>query len=102
MAFKLIIKPIVFADADEAVIYYEKKAAGLGKRFYAIFLHSLNKIQNKPFTFSYIKNPVRRCKVEKFPYKIFYTIEDDIIFIIGLSHAKRSNAFVKKRLRLLE
>jgi len=79
-----------------------RKITGLGKRFYTIFLLSLNKIFKKPFTFSYIKNPVRRCKVEKFPYKIFYTIEGDIIFIIGLSHAKRSNAFVKKRLRLLK
>jgi hypothetical protein len=67
MAFKLIIKPIVFVDADDAVIYYEKKITGLGKRFYAIFLLSLNKIFKKPFTFSYKKNPVSRCKVEKFP-----------------------------------
>lgn len=101
MAFRLVIKPIVFADADEAVVYYEKNN-GFRKTFYNSFLSTLTKIQSNPSTYSYIKNPVRRCKVEKFPYKIFYTIENNTILVIGISHAKRSNAFVKRRLRLLE
>jgi hypothetical protein len=71
MGFKLLIKPIVFIDVDEAVEYYEKKAAGLGKRFYNHFLASLGDIQSKPFTYSYVKDPVRRCKIATFPYKIF-------------------------------
>lgn len=37
MAFKLLIKPIVFVDIDEAVDYNEKKVNGLGKRFYNHF-----------------------------------------------------------------
>jgi len=38
MAFKLVIKPIVFVDAEETIVYYEKKSSGLGKRFYANLL----------------------------------------------------------------
>ncbi|MEJ7677931.1 MAG: type II toxin-antitoxin system RelE/ParE family toxin [Segetibacter sp.] len=101
MAFKLLIKPIVFVDIDEAVDYYEKKVNGLGKRFYNDFLASLTNIQNKPLTYSYAKDPVRRCKIETFPYKIFYLVSEDTIFILGVAHAKRNNAFVKRRLRLL-
>lgn len=44
---------------------------------------------------------VRRYKIESFPYKIFYTLSKDTIFILGISHAKRGNAFVRKRLKLL-
>ena len=29
MVFKIIIKPIVFLDVEEAVIYYDKKLKGL-------------------------------------------------------------------------
>ncbi len=101
MAFSVYIKPIVFADADEAIAYYEEQFAGLGKRFYNQFLQSLEAIKQKPFTYSIVKDQVRRCRVEKFPYKIFYVITGDVIFIIGLSHAKRSNAFVKRRLKLI-
>ena len=38
MAFKLVIKLIVFADAEEAIVYYEKKLSVLGKCFYANLL----------------------------------------------------------------
>jgi hypothetical protein len=99
-AFEIIIKPIVFLDAEEAVKYYEKKVPGLGRRFYNSFLASLTEVETKPFVHSYLQPPVRRCKIKKFPYKIFYIINDKIIVVIGLAHAKRSNAFVKRRLKL--
>jgi hypothetical protein len=103
MAFKIVIKPIVFSDTEEAVIYYENKLPGLGKRFYNSFLFALDEIQLKPSTFSFVKKPVRRHLIKKFPYKIFYLIAgDSIIIIIGVSHTKRSNAFVKRRLRLFD
>ena len=102
MVFELVIKPIALIDSDEAVEYYEKKLQGLGERFYHNFLRCLEDIQSSPFAYSYIKNPVRRHLIEKFPYKVYYTITDEKIFIIGISHAKRSNAFIKRRLRLLE
>lgn len=58
MAFKIIIKPITFADAEEAVIFYEKRLTGLGKRFYNSFLFALEEIQANiliPIFFKYSK-----------------------------------------------
>ena len=57
MVFKLIIKPIVIFDIEEALDYYEKKGNGLGKRRYTQFLFSLSDIRNKPLTYSYVKEP---------------------------------------------
>ncbi|MDE3143748.1 MAG: hypothetical protein KGL19_06320 [Bacteroidota bacterium] len=102
MAFKIIIKPIVFLDAEEAILYYENQSSGLGKKFYDQFLLSLNNIQLNPFTHSFVKEPVRRCMVIKFPYKIYYLVYQETIFILGISHAKRSNAFIKKRIGLFQ
>lgn len=101
MGFEIVIKPIVFLDVDDAIAYYEKQSKGLGNRFFKHFLSTLENIQTKPFTYSFVKDPVRRCRIEKFPYKIFYLVSEQNIFIIGLSHAKRSNAFVKRRLKLV-
>ena len=51
MAFKLLTKPIVFVDIDEAVDY-EKKVNGLGKRFYkAVFEMPLCNCQSFYFQF---------------------------------------------------
>ena len=102
MAFKLVIKPIVFDDAEEAVAYYENKWTGLGKRFYNNFLQSLDDIKANPFTYTHVTKSVRRHPIKKFPYKVYYLVTNELIFVIGVSYAKRSNAFVKRRLKLLE
>jgi hypothetical protein len=98
MAYNLLIKPIVFFDVEEAYNYYNEKSPGLGSRFYNQFLSAIKRIENNPFSYLIIKEPVRRCKIKMFPYKVFYTITGESIFVIGVSHAKRSNAFIKKRL----
>ena len=69
MVFKLVVKPVVTFDIEEAVNYYDRKVAGLGHRFYSHLLSSLTDIQNKPFTYSYVAGAVRRCRIENFPYK---------------------------------
>jgi mRNA-degrading endonuclease RelE of RelBE toxin-antitoxin system len=99
MAFELVIKPIVFLDVEDAINYYEKQSKGLGKRFYDSFLTTLQNIQFHPHHYTIVYNSVRRCMVAKFPYKIFYTIQEEKIFIIGVTHAKRSNTYIRKRLR---
>lgn len=96
MVFELLIKPIVFVDIEKAAEYYENQLDGLGKLFYNQFLASLGDIQNQPLTYSYVKDPVRRCKIKSFPYKIFYLISDDTIFILGFAHSKKEQCFCKK------
>lgn len=98
MAYSLIIKPIVFIDAEEAINYYQIKSKGLGNRFYQQIVNTLERIQTNPHTFSYVKEPVRRCIIKGFPYKIYYFISEDKIIVIGIAHAKRSNKFIKRKL----
>ncbi len=99
MAYKVVIKPLVFADAEDAFIWYNKQIEGLCNRFYHHFLNTVDTIQAKPYTFSYLKEPIRCCRMKSFPYKVYFTVEDSTIFIIGLAHSKRSNAYIKRRLR---
>ncbi len=102
MVFDIIIKPVAFLDVEEAIIYYESKSKGLGKRFFDNFLLSVEEIQRNPDHYSYIKYPISRHIIAKFPYKVYYIITNDKIVVLGVSHAKRSNAYIKSRLRLLK
>lgn len=99
MAFSLMIKPIAYVDIDEIVAWYEKAAPGLGKRFLTNMDWALKKIQSNPNAFTYVKYPVRRIIVEKFPYKILYQVTGEVIIILGICHAKRNSAFIKRRFR---
>jgi hypothetical protein len=98
MDFEIIIKPIAQQDLEEAISWYENKLSGSGRRFYYTFLSALNKINKSSTSYMEVLPPVRRCIIKNFPYKIFYTIEDDKIFIIGIVHSKGSPEFVAKHL----
>lgn len=101
MAFKIIIKPIVFLDLDEALMWHESEQSGLAQRFYKSFENAINRIKKNPHAFSDVIPGVKRILLKKFPYKVFYSISENKIFVLGISHAKRSNSYIRKRLRLL-
>lgn len=101
MAFEIIIKPVVFLDLDEALLWYESEQDGLSLRFYKSFENAVNRIKRNPHAFLDVTPGVKRILLKKFPFKVFYTISDNNIFILGILHAKRSNAYIRKRLRLL-
>jgi len=98
MGYSLVTLPIVIADIEEAVRFYNAKSNGLGERFYGKCLESFAKIENQPHHYTFVREPVRRVIVNSFPYKIFYYIHGEKVIVLGVAHAKRSNAFVKRRL----
>ena len=99
MAFDLIIKPIVWFDLNEAIEWHEKESPGLGKRFFKSFEKTKENILRPPATYPNITPQVKRILIKNFPYKVFYTISEKKIFIIGVVHSKRSNAFIRKKLK---
>ncbi len=101
MAFNIIIKPIALVDVEDAMLWYDLKSKGLAKRFFNSFEGSIEKIQQNPTAYRTITQDVRRCLIKNFPYKIFYKITSDTIYILGVLHAKRSDAFARRRVKLL-
>ena len=99
MDYEVVIKPIVIFDLEEVIDYYNLKANLLGQRFYDQFLEALTTIGLKPFTFSYLKEPIRRSKIPHFPYKMYYVVEYNLITVLGIAHEKRSNTFIRRKLK---
>jgi len=52
MAFNVLVKPIVYADLDEAIDWYEHKVKGLGKRFLLQVEKARQQIQLNPYHYS--------------------------------------------------
>ena len=102
MVFKLVIKPIAWLDVEEAIDWYENESNGLGKRFFQCFEAAKDKILIAPERYKTVYASIKRILIKNFPYKIFYSVQFDTIFILGVTHGKRSNAFVRKRLKQLQ
>lgn len=48
MIANIFIKPIVWFDVEEAMLWYEQENKGLGKRFYNGFESTIEKIRRNP------------------------------------------------------
>ena len=75
MAFEIIVKPIVFLDIDEAMLWYENEQKGLSLRFFKFFERAIETIKKNPNAFVEVntrskKNPTWEIPLQSFLYSI--------------------------------
>jgi hypothetical protein len=99
MVFNIIVRPDVWIDIESAIDWYDHEISGLGQRFYQSFEQATIKIVANPYYYSFITKKVRRCPVKKFPYSVLYLVEEDNIYLLAVIHRRRSNAYIRKRIK---
>ncbi|MBS1257254.1 MAG: hypothetical protein MAG551_00291 [Candidatus Scalindua arabica] len=68
-------------DVDLAFQWYEMQRRGLGFDFLDCVEMSLSNILRFPKMYAICYSNFRRCVIRRFPFSIFYTIEDEEIVI---------------------
>ncbi len=89
MIYRLIIRPEAEFDLEKAFAWYESQDAGLGQEFVRAIDACISTIGRNPLAYKLIYQAARRALVRRFPYIIFYVIEEDTVFVIGVFHSKR-------------
>ena len=87
--FTLHFKPQVYDDIQIVHDWYEEQRIGLGEDFLLALEESYAKIRQTPKIYQVIYKHIRRNLVRKFPYGIFFIIEEDKIIVIAVLHTKR-------------
>jgi hypothetical protein len=85
-------------EFNAAIDYYESCEYGLGQDFALEVFSAIQKVINYPFAWPVVEEEVRRCFVNRFPFGIIYSIEQDEIFILALMHLRRRPDYWKDRL----
>jgi toxin ParE1/3/4 len=85
----LVIRPEAEADLAEAFAWYEERRRGLGERFLLSVEASLATIQRHPESFPLVHGPIRRALLRRFPYGVFYTVEEPAIVVLAVFHCRR-------------
>ena len=78
------------SEAREARAYYEQKQEELGARFSSELRSALARIKRLPMAWPECEPNVRRTLLNRFPYHLHYTIEDDAVVVLGIYHARRA------------
>ena len=75
--YKVTMLPNALLDVEEIVKWYEDQQQGLGHKFELIFDETLEKLKLNPYLSTKILNEVRRILMKKFPYRIFYVVNEN-------------------------
>ena len=89
MKYALRFLTEVDEDATAACEWYEEHGAGLGEGFLQEFYGAAQSILANPLLYRAIDRTIRRCLLRRYSYSIYFTIEDDMVLVIGLFHCAR-------------
>lgn len=79
------------AEIRAAMLWYESRQRGLGGELIAVIDEALEKIARQPEVAPRWRadRPYRKQAVRRFPYIIFFELDDDVITIVAVAHQRR-------------
>lgn len=97
MKYDLTVRPEAEAELAEAFNWYEQQVAGLGSRFLLAVDAAINSIQRDPLQHPILYKNVRRALTRRFPFQVFFIVNDARITIIAVFHGMRNPSVWQNR-----
>jgi plasmid stabilization system protein ParE len=89
VALRVVFRRQVGRDLAAGFQHYEARQAGLGERFLERTRASFEAIERYPEIFAVVHADVRRALVSRFPYAVFYRVEQHRIVVLRVLHTAR-------------
>ena len=89
MTPRLFVRDEAAADAEQAAEWYEERRRGLGGEFTRAVRAALAGIARQPLRFPVATGEVRRARVRRFPYVIFFVPELERTIVLAILHGRR-------------
>ena len=99
MNWSIIIRPEAENDLSESYNWYENQRFGLGNEYILRVEAALESIRYAPLVYACIYKKVRRILIRRFPYGIFYILnqKQKKIIVLAIMHVKRNPKRWKNR-----
>jgi plasmid stabilization system protein ParE len=86
---KLELRGECVQDLQDARDWYEAERPGLGSEFRASIEQALTRIREHPLRFRVLVADLRHALVRRFPYRLLYRIEGEVIQVVACYHGRR-------------
>jgi toxin ParE1/3/4 len=91
---KTVTLPVVWlpeaqAELMEARAHYEAIRPELAVRFASSVMQAVETLTENPFRFAVVDKTRRRAGIRRFPYGLFFLVEENRIVVIACFHGKR-------------
>lgn len=97
MSLPVILLPRASEDLAQSQAWYELQKIGLGGKYLRAIRQALQMIEFKPTAFPFAENRLRRALVERFPYAIYFRVEKDAVYVVGIIHSSRDSDIWRNR-----
>lgn len=77
------------ADLTDAARWYESQACGLGHEFLDAVQDALFAIKKSPLLYPVVHRRTRRALIGRFPFGVYFRLEDDAIVVFAVMHGSR-------------
>ena len=77
------------ADIEAAFDWYESEQPGLGLEFLDEVRAAYARILDGPFKYQELRSGIRRALTRRFPYAIYFSLENDLIVVIAVLDTAR-------------
>jgi toxin ParE1/3/4 len=100
MSYRLIIRLAAEADVAEAAQWYNERRLGLGEKFLSEVDQAIVRMLENPLALPVIlrRHEVRRVLTKRFPYRIIFSLEDDMVVVHAVLHGRRDDRHWQDRL----
>ena len=89
MNYSVLVRGQAKRDLRQAAKWYEKRLRGLGREFVSEVETVIERIGENPLVYQSVHRDVRRAVVHRFPYGVFYRIEQHDIIVFAIVHLNR-------------
>jgi len=93
----VVIRPEAESDLRVTFQWYEEQVPGLGIEFLRCVDASMALIIRSPEISPTVYKQIRRKFIRRFPYGIFYFLDNNKIIVIAVMHARRDPKYWQKR-----
>ena len=97
MTLPIVWLPEAVEELVEAHAWYKAIRPELGDRFTRAVEAAVKAIAERPLQFQIVHRDRRRVGVRRFPYGLFFEVQEDRIVVIACFHSKRNPARWQRR-----
>jgi len=87
----VIFRPAAVDDLVAVAAWYETQATGLGENLIDEILAAVRRAQNNPDLFRIVHHDgnVRRVLANRFPYRVFFSVVRNTLYVHAVLHSAR-------------
>ena len=95
---QVVYHPEAAREAIAESRYYEERVSGLGAAFIDAVEFAVRRIVENPLRFTPGPRGTRFCRLGRFPHRLVYREEGEMIRVYAIAHPKREPGYWAKRL----